>query len=237
MQRVYNFSVSKKENELIESMIREELAICSDDDANIRSFTNVDDFLESISDALNINISCIDVVANKGIEAAEVVRRENSQANVIVIADLNLSPVSYLKPSIMASALFLRPINCDNIRDSLHQIIVNLTAASKKEKAAGSFVLKTQGKSEYIDFDKIYYFEAREKHVYVSTKRNEYGFYSTLDKIEKDLPANFARCHRGFIINMDKVERIEFSQNAIFLYDNICVPLSRSYKSKIKNII
>lgn len=235
MQRVSNFSLSKKENDIIEKMIRKEFAICSDDDICIESFIDVDSFLKSISESLEVDLSCIDVVAERGIEAAEEVRKENNRAHLIVIADLSLSPVQYLKPSIMASSLLLRPITPELVQKNLHEVISRLSNHYDESHKFEYFIIRTQGKSEYVNYDKIYYFEAREKHVYVVTKRNEFGFYSTLDKIEKSLPKNFARCHRSFIVNMDKIERIEFSQNDIFLQDDVCVPVSRSYKNIIRS--
>ena len=97
-------------------------------------------------------------------------------------------------------------------------------------------VLTSKEETLSIPYSQIYFFEAREKKVFVCTCREEFGFYHTIDKLEKDLPEQFIRCHRGFIVNTEKIRRISFSQNVIFLADDFNVPLSRSYKPLLRGL-
>lgn len=46
---------------------------------------------------------------------------------------------------------------------------------------------------------------------------------------------NIFKCHRSYLVNIDKIDRIE--KNSILLTNAKCVPVSRSYKEKIKNIL
>jgi DNA-binding LytR/AlgR family response regulator len=66
--------------------------------------------------------------------------------------------------------------------------------------------------------------------------KEAYGFYGTIDKLVDNLPSNFIRCHRGFIVNKYKIEKVILSQNIIYLEDGFDVPLSRSYKSLFKGM-
>ena len=38
------------------------------------------------------------------------------------------------------------------------------------------------------------------------------------------------RCHRGYIVNMKKIESVSFAENNIVLSDSSNVPLSRTYR-------
>ncbi|MDO5551103.1 MAG: LytTR family DNA-binding domain-containing protein, partial [Lachnospiraceae bacterium] len=65
-------------------------------------------------------------------------------------------------------------------------------------------------------------------------RQEEFGFYETIENMEKQLPEFFCRCHRSYIVNMQKVKAVKPSLNVIELQDGITVPLSRSYKKTIK---
>ena len=82
-----------------------------------------------------------------------------------------------------------------------------------------------------IPFSQIYYFEARDKKLFVRTKNEEYAFYDTIESLARLLPEHFQRCHRSYIVNMEKIYRIVPSENYIELTEQIGVPVSRSYKS------
>lgn len=62
----------------------------------------------------------------------------------------------------------------------------------------------------------------------------EYGFYQTLEQMEKELPDNFKRCHRSYIVNMDKVDKVRFSEGIIELFSGDTVLLSKSLKKSIR---
>lgn len=235
MYNVCNFSTIRKETDMIGDVLSDKFAYYSDEALYIRAYSKMSDFVGYVSANESIDMSCVEITESCGSEAAETVRKENRQAQLIVISDETTSPVAYLKPTVMACALFLRPLNKEYINKCMCEVLKNyrgqLTDGSNE-----TFTVKTGGEKEYIPFEKILYFEARDKKTYVCTKRKEIGFYGTIEKLEGDLPANFRRCHRSFIVNVNYVERIEISRNSIFLYDGVFVPLSRSYKENFKNI-
>ena len=233
MQHIYNFSTSKKELDLLNCSLRDVFAYLTEENIDIHSFTQVIGFMEAIMCEYGVPLACVDVVAERGIEAAEAVRSKSESATVVIIADLSMSPQLYLKPSIMASSLLLRPLDIQKVKKCIEEVVRNITASSHKRKNE-SFLVRTQGNIDYLDFNDIYYFEARGKRIYVNTKRREIGFYSTLEELDNKLPSSFKRCHRSFIVNMDKVEKIEVPKSLIYLKDNILLPLSRGYKEAFK---
>lgn len=123
MYTAYNFSSLKKETDIIHDVLLNRFPYYSEEDLKINSFNNAEDFINNVSEQLNINMSCVDVSESKGVKAAETVRRENDQAQLIVIADTVTSPVTYLKPTIMASALILRPLNVSDVKQSIDDLL------------------------------------------------------------------------------------------------------------------
>lgn len=122
--------------------------------------------------------------------------------------------------------MFYEIFFCEYIRDAF---------GDRRDQGA-SLLLESREEKISIPLERIYYIEAMEKKVYVCTGAEEYGYYSTLDKLENDLPDNFVRCHRSFIVNTDKIKKVALSKNTIYLAEEYEVPLSRSYKAKLKGL-
>ena len=95
-------------------------------------------------------------------------------------------------------------------------------------------MIESREGKQYIPLNQIYYVEAREKKIFIRTKQEEYGFYDTIENMEKKLPESFLRCHRSYIVNMSKVTAVKVSQSLIEVQDDLQVPLSRSYKKMVK---
>jgi DNA-binding LytR/AlgR family response regulator len=159
-------------------------------------------------------------------------RGSYSEAQLLLIADAKMSPMEYLKPGILASSLLLRPWREEQAKEVLEEFVLNcVQERGHKDK---SYVIESRDGTLNIPYDRIYFFEAREKKIFVCTGKEEYSFYHTIDKLEEELPEQFIRCHRGFIVNSEKIRKIMLSQNIIYLSDGFDVPLSRSYKSVLK---
>ena len=80
-------------------------------------------------------------------------------------------------------------------------------------------------------------YESREKKLFCNTGDEEYPFYGTLDQLAEQLGEDFVRCHRSFLANRKKIERVYLSGNVIELKGNISLPLSRSYKPEVKKML
>ncbi|MBD5486328.1 MAG: LytTR family transcriptional regulator [Lachnospiraceae bacterium] len=181
-----------------------------------------------------LNTACMDITGEGDISCVEDFRRKYKEMSLLLIADTSISPMSYVRPGIMASSLLLRPCGDEEIGRVMKEF---LTAYMERfETGQSSFVVETREGKLHIPFDKIYYFEAREKKLHIQTDREEYGFYGTIDKLEEELPVHFMRCHRSFIVNTRKIEKIVLSQNIIYLAEGRDVPLSRSYKAALKEL-
>lgn len=194
---------------------------------------NVKEFVKAYTSESDIDIAFIDISEKLAIDEAEHFRAANENADVLLIADLSMSPIDYIRPSIAASALLLHPINQSNAEAVLNDFFKHFFKKVSR-KNQGSFEVNSREGKTYISYDKILYFEAREKKVFVVTDNREYGFYSTIEELDGKLDERFARCHRSFIVNKERIDKIVLSQGTICLDEGAIVPLSRSYKAKFK---
>ena len=95
-------------------------------------------------------------------------------------------------------------------------------------------MIETREGRTYVPLAQIYYFEAREKRIYVRLKKQELAFYETMEHLTERLPDYFVRCHRSFIVNRQRIRRVMLSKSLIELEQGIQLPLSRSYKPAFK---
>ncbi|TCS87648.1 LytTr DNA-binding domain-containing protein [Keratinibaculum paraultunense] len=60
----------------------------------------------------------------------------------------------------------------------------------------------------------------------------------TLKQLMDKLGGNFVQCHRGYIINMNYIEKIHKTENDIYLKGvEIPIPIGRKYKDYIRGKI
>lgn len=206
----------------------------SDEDLDYYNFSAYKELREFLGESPVLDISCVDVAGNEGACAAEEVRRNNGNMFIVLLSESGVSPVSYIKPTIMASGLLMRPLTPQSVNKVLEEIIREHLKKLYKENGSGSFVIDSKEGRQLIPYENIIYFEAREKKIFLNTSGAEYSFYDTLDNLEGRLNEGFARCHRSFIVARSRIKRIMLSQNTIVLDNDYEIPLSRTYKSVFK---
>lgn len=224
------------ELEKLKTVTRELAARLSEDRWKIEQISRLEQFRTYIAGSPLLDLLLYDVSGAGALDYLRQLRKEYRTAGLLLLADKKLSPMAYLRPDIQADSLLLKPWTEEQVWEILEEFIREYLEAIQRESGPGEqlYIIETKEGKISIPYDKIYYFEAREKKICVCTGREEFGFYHTIDKLKEELPEQFIRCHRGFIVNSFKIRKIMLSQNTICLADDFEVPLSRSYKADIK---
>jgi len=226
----------KAELNELRDVVKELAAKLSEDNWNMEQFSEFDMLHDHIQLKPLMDMLLYDVTRKEALTYLFDVRKEYQLAQIMVLADVKTSPMEYMKPGIRADSLLLRPWNKKQATEVLREFIQEYLKNIRREKQEGAaaYIIDSKEGTLSIPYDKIYFFEAREKKIFVCTGQEEFGFYHTIDKLVEELPEQFIRCHRGFIVNGDKIRKIMLSQNIIYLADDFDVPLSRSYKADLK---
>ena len=174
-----------------------------------------------------------DVTAEGAIMQLRLAKQQHPQALVVPIADMTIMPTAYVQPDIMPYALFWRPLTEQTGKHTVIDVLSHIYA-EKKPKTEAFFKVETRQKTHYIPYHEIYYFEAREKKIFLRIKQGEICFYNTLSRLEKQLSGHFLRCHKGYLVNCVHILSINWSQQMIELDGQIQLPLSKSYKGNFK---
>lgn len=223
---------NREESALLEQSIRSEAAYYTDEQVSIVVLQSKEELANFLKKKELVDIICIDVSLMDGIWQAEELRRNYPKATIIVVADIRMSPVTYMKPTIVAAALLLKPLLQENVQQVMKAVFEEFIEKCDDEEV---FLIDTRENRQRIPVNRILYFEARAKKIYACTINKEFGFYDTMDQLEEKMQPIFLRCHRSYLVNCDYVEKVMLSRNSLLLKDDIDIPLSRSYKEAVKH--
>lgn len=227
----------KKEMQLLIHHSRETIAYCSDDSLEVVSAYDEKQAKEFIERNNLMDAAFLDVTDKVGLELSRQLRQAYEASELLLIADASISPMEYMTPDIRAASLLLRPFTTEQSMYTVDQFFRALYRKQMDTDNEKMMVIENRQGKVTIPYSKIYYLEVREKKVYVRLKEREYSKFETLENMIRELPDEFLRCHRSFVVNKNYINRVKLSENMIYLEDNITVPLSRSYKGQMKEYV
>ncbi len=146
----------------------------------------------------------------------------------------------------------LKPFHLDRFKKAIEHARARLgerlpepaqlnTAASLPGERPDRIVVKDGSKVHIIAVDKLDYVEAQDDYVALHSENKKYLKQQTISNIEAQLDgARFIRIHRSYIVNLDRIVRIEpYSKDSriAILKDGTQLPVSRSGFSRLKSIM
>ena len=120
----------------------------------------------------------------------------------------------------------LKPISFDRFEKS------TLKAQDRfptNESSANSyFFVKSSGQQRRINFNEILYIESIKDYVNIKTENEEYIVLETLKTLENQLPSNFVRVHRSFILNSDAI--LSINGKTVIISSGEEIPIGETYR-------
>lgn len=226
----------REERGYISNMIRDIIARKCGERSRVSVCATQKELMETAGAVDTADFICLDICEENGAGLAADFRRKYPNARILLIAEPHIAPDRYILPSIMASALILRPCGKETIRGRLEDFMQPVLD-SFRESSGGVFILETREGVTKIPYSKIFYFESSRKKIFVRLKSEEYSYYCTLDQLEGKLPGEFIRCHRSFIVNKERIVRYSASESLVTLDDSTKIPVSRSYRNLIRDLV
>lgn len=226
----------KQERALIAQDCKNQVAKSSEELLRLEGTAEEGALKKAAAEERQVDLLYYEFQKGQSVDELRLFRRHYSSSLVMLIADPAVSPLEYLRPGVSPDSLLLRPLTAARLETVNTEFMDNFFARSHQEEDESCFILDTREEKLFIPFSRIYYFEARDKKLFVRVKNQEYAFYDTIEALEKQLPDSFRRCHRSYIVNTSKIVRIQFAENYIELSNQTGVPVSRSYKPLFKEV-
>ncbi len=228
------YSNEKKEIVGIQQISKDLVAHLSEESLEMTTLSSLDEVEKIFTQRPVINISCYDVTQAGSIDVLGNARKEYKDMRLMLIADTTMSPLDYVRPDILASALMLRPFSPPYFREKMKDMLIEYFDSNSETDADNVLIIDSKDGKIRVPYNQIFYVEARNKKIYIRLKNKELAMNDSLEKLEERLPDTFARCHRSFVVNKFYIEKVQLSKSEIQLSHGIYVPLSRSYKPLFK---
>lgn len=225
------------EQKRMEQISKDATAYFSEEILTIEKFQKAETAAEFLEGKQLLDLACMEVMKAEDIQLIKKVRNFYMQSEILLIADSRISPMEYLTPEIRAASLLLRPYEEKQCRQVLHHFFRSFYQNRTDADEKCSLILENQDGKTKIPFHLIYYIEVRERKLFIRLQNKEYSRYDSLENILKILPDSFLQCHRSFVFNTEYFDSVKLSENRIRLEHDIFVPLSRSFKPKIKEFV
>lgn len=229
------YSLRRRETQPFARMVKEIFAYLSEEELNLHCFCAPALLTEFLEQGPLLDLACIGVVGKEEIALLHRIRKLYAQAQLLLVADASISPMEYLTPQIRAASLLLYPYEEKQKEEVLRAFLRScLFERQEPLKEKDFLVVENREGRIRIPFSQIYYIEVRERKIFIRIKNKEYSKYDSMEHMMTQLPEGFVRCHRSFAFNIRHLERIRLSENTVYLEHGMAVPLSRSYKSAVK---
>lgn len=225
------------ERRAVLGIVRRAVALETDEKWNYTECGSTAELRDFCAAAGRQDVMFLDLTMRGTLEIAKRLRGQFPEAYLLVIADGSISPIEYMRPSVRAESLLLKPIARKSAEEIIGEAVESYMTRFRKPDEMRMFVIENHGSRELVELDKIRYFETREKKVFVNTGCREYGYYDTLDALEARFSDLFIRCHRSFLVRKSLVANVMLTKSLVVLTDGTELPLSRSYKPLIKAFI
>lgn len=220
---------------------REELKYFIQNFSNInieKEFTNGKDALKYIeNNKTDIAFLDINMPGITGMEFAKICEKENKIMKIIFITAYKEFAVDAFE--IHAFDYLLKPYSKERIISALERIENDMDSLENKEIEKISVM--QDNKIYVIDINTIYYVEAAGHYVRVFTADKEYISKNKITEIEYIIKnKSFYKCHRSYIVNMEKVKEIKPWFNGtsfLVMNNNKEIPISRNNIKELKKML
>jgi len=130
----------------------------------------------------------------------------------------------------------VKPFKEEEIRTALETIICY--GIQKQSGLKEHIQIRQKGYNYLIKQKEIKYIEVIQRKIRIVTVREEvYLRGYTLKKLADELNSSFVQCHRGYIINMDYIKKINKTNNEIYLQGvEMTIPVGRTYIENLRGI-
>lgn len=225
---------------------REELKFFIKNNKNFeieKEFENPIDALKFI-EGNNVDVIFLDINMPQldGMTLGKIIHRVNSKIKLVFISAYKDFAVDAFE--IKAFDYILKPYSEDRITSVLEALNEEISKndISSKDLSIKKITVNLDSKMVVLSTKNILYIEADEKESHIFTEEAMYSSKLKISQLEKILDeTTFFRCHRSYIINIDKIVEVEPWFNGTYILkvsnSNFKIAVSRNKVKELKEIL
>lgn len=164
----------------------------------------------------------IEMEGMNGVDIANRLLQEKYGAFIIFVTNYT----NYMKDAFRASAFqyLVKPVSKEDVELELGRAIVAYRNNHMQ------YCCKKYADETYLNYEDILYLESSNKKKFVHTMVQAYESMGSLaEDVEKMEQYDFIQCHKSYLVNMNKIRKIE--KNSIVLTDGTELPVSKAMKA------
>lgn len=201
-------------------------------------------FMKKESNKIDIAFLDVSMPRINGMELAKILIEDDKNLKIVFITAYKEYAVDAFE--IKAYDYLLKPFSKKRIIDLLDSFDINDIENTSNEKNIedeniSKLTVWDSEKMIVLNNDDIYYFEASERITLVITKDSKYTINESISMTAKKLNKSFFKCHRSFIVNLEKITEIIpwFNSTYMLGFKGIeqQIPVSRNNISKFRELM
>ena len=201
-------------------------------DHRITEVTSLDSLMDMLATKRHIDLFITDIVMPEGQPSGiDVVRRlfPPSSGTQVIYASGYLDQALEVYPTNHLYFL-LKPVGDEKLAEAL---ALALSAVNRQRPRM--FHVKVGHKEQLIQASTIVYLSSNLRKVTVCCRDYQLETYARLDELMPQLPDEFVRCHRSFIVNLTYA--VSLDKDSITLYDGTSIPVSRRRAKEVQRAL
>ena len=187
---------------------------------------NVDSLLQYVdTNKIDVLSLYINLKSNKTrLEFAEMIKKKNKDIYLIfTTGHLEYAMLAY---KFKTFDYIAKPFTTERLEDTVVRLFEDIHGLPTK-------YLKIDNKNTIIDENEIEYIKRDGMKVVFHTSFNDYDTYSSFNKLQDSLPNNFIRCHKSFVVNINKIKNVDFVENRVYFENNSFCEIGPKYKKSL----
>lgn len=213
-------------------------------------------FLDVLSATLHEMFDPCSIEYMYGPSALEVSLRSDTGGADVLITEIELRGqnaidiiAKYMRPSMSLQVIYMtsKIQYCTEVYETPHcgfmlkplkweKLFRDVSRAIRQleHSKADGITLKFNGSLRIIKAGSLLYAESRGHVVHVITDSEDIGIYEGMEKFSKRMDMRFLRCHKGYLVNMDRVR--QYCGDCFLMDNGERVPISQSRRKKVREV-
>ncbi len=221
---------------------REELKFFLEQEENINLVDEFDNPIDALNflekNSVDVLFLDINMPEMNGLNLSKIITKIQPKIKIIFITAYKDYAVDAFE--IKAFDYILKPYSETRIKNLLKSLLASeQNIANTKNKSLKKITINIDDKLHILSINDIDFIEAFEKETHIFSNSKKFISKTKISKWEEILAdENFYRCHRSYIINLDKITEIEQWVNSSWIikiknYNNL-IPVSRNNIKELK---